>query len=319
MNLEADDFLELHSIMDVLQSIDIGLVVLDQHYNIHLWNGFMESHSGLAPELVANKCFFEMVDDVPEDWFRRKAEPVFQLKSQAFTIWEQRPYLFRFKNNHPITGRSAFMYQNTCIIPLQSAQADKQFICLIVYDVTDIAIGKKDLIKANNNLAKIGRTDALTQLYNRGHWEDLCIDEFARGQDSETPSSLIMLDIDHFKVVNDTYGHQAGDDVIRQTSGLLRKSIRDSDIAGRYGGEEFTILLPKTCAKNAAIVAEQIRATIEGHTVHTEGHSINFTVSLGVAECQPIFTKHTEWIEAADKALYKCKEGGRNQFHIFEF
>lgn len=149
----SSEFAEMHWLMDVLQSIDVGLVILDRDYKIQLWNGFMENHSGLRPDQVHDKSLFDSFHDIPETWFRQKAEPVFELKTRTFTIWEQRPYLFKFKNYRPITGRASYMYQNSSIIPLESIDGAVKHICLIIYDVTDTAVNQKDLSNANKNLA----------------------------------------------------------------------------------------------------------------------------------------------------------------------
>jgi len=103
--------------MEMLHTIDVGLVVLDRQYKIQIWNGFMENHSGLLPREVKDKELFSLFDEIPQDWFKRKAESVFMLKNKAFTIWEQRPYLFKFQNYRPITGSAEYMYQNTTFIP----------------------------------------------------------------------------------------------------------------------------------------------------------------------------------------------------------
>ena len=136
---------ELHWLMDILQTIDVGLVVLDRNYSIKLWNGFMENHSGISPDEVKGKNLFGLFDEIDGDWFKKKAESVFLLNTRAFTISEQRPYLFRFHNNHPITGRAEFMYQNATIIPLNNVDGSTEHICLIVYDVTNSAMSKRDL------------------------------------------------------------------------------------------------------------------------------------------------------------------------------
>jgi diguanylate cyclase (GGDEF)-like protein len=312
------EFAEMHWLMDVLQSIDIGLVILDREYKIQLWNGFMENHSGMRPDEVHDKPLFESFSDIPETWFRQKAEPVFELKTRTFTIWEQRPYLFRFKNYRPITGRASTMYQNSSIIPLESIDGSVNHICLIIYDVTDTAVNQEDLTKANGHLAYLSQTDSLTELFNRGFWEEEFQREHKRCIRTETPSSLVIFDIDHFKNVNDTYGHQAGDEVIRTLASIVRQTVRETDICGRYGGEEFTILLVDTDDAAATTFTERLRKKIAALTVTTDEHEINFTISSGIAQFSTKFTKHTQWIEAADKALYHAKENGRNKTTVYQ-
>jgi diguanylate cyclase (GGDEF)-like protein len=303
--------------MDMLQNIDVGLVVLDRDYNIQVWNSFMENHSGKTPGSVINNNIFKMFNDVPEAWFRRKLETVFLLKNRAFTIWEQRPYLFRFKNYRPITNTAEFMYQNSTLIPLLSADGEVNHVGIIIYDVTSIAINSQRLQQANRQLEHLSRTDRLTRLFNRGYWEECLKREFNRIQRTGVASSLIIFDIDHFKKVNDTYGHQAGDDVIRVTAQNLMDTQRSTDISGRYGGEEFVIILINTREDGARFFAERLRKKIEALTVECDENRINYTVSLGIAEYSSDLEDYNEWLAHADRALYEAKNSGRNRFVVY--
>lgn len=318
MSVQTDQLNELHWLMEMLHTIDVGLVVLDRDYSIQIWNGFMENHSGLLPREVKDKVLFELFDEIPEDWFRRKAESVFLLKNKAFTIWEQRPYVFKFNNYRPITGTADFMYQNTTFIPLMSATGEVSHLCLLVYDVTDNAIHKKELEKVNADLAILSQTDGLTKLYNRNHWQQCIEAEFKRYTRSQHSSSLVMLDIDHFKKVNDSYGHLVGDDVIRHLAKLIREQVRETDVTGRYGGEEFVILLADTHIEDAVVFAERLRKTVEDSVVIYNDIEIKYTVSLGIAEVEPTFKSVSQWLEYVDNALYQSKENGRNKVTIHQ-
>ncbi|WP_234985215.1 GGDEF domain-containing protein [Oceanospirillum multiglobuliferum] len=127
-----------------------------------------------------------------------------------------------------------------------------------------------------------------------------------------------MFDIDHFKKVNDTYGHQAGDEVIRVVSNTLLQMQRETDVSGRYGGEEFGIILPDTDAQHAFIMADRLRKQIESMPVTHDGQVIQFTISLGISEFTEDLHEHTEWLERSDQALYESKRNGRNQTNIFK-
>ncbi|HEY7886493.1 MAG TPA: diguanylate cyclase [Cellvibrionaceae bacterium] len=313
---ELNHFLkDVHWLMDILQNIDVGLVVLDHNYNLALWNQFMQNHSSKHPTEVLGQSLFEVFPELSENWFRHKAEPVFVLQSASFTTWEQRPYLFHFPHYRPITGTAPFMYQNTTIIPLLDTNNKVSHICLIIYDVTDTATNKLAQIEANKSLESLSRIDHLTQLYNRGYWEQCLVQEFKRYDRYHIPCSLIMFDIDHFKNVNDTYGHTVGDDVIRAVSAALHKELRETDIGGRYGGEEFGVILTNTDGDGAMEFAERLRKTIAALEFTCGAETVKVTVSLGVAEASPALTGHHGWIEQADKALYYCKEHGRNCSH----
>jgi len=311
------DIHDLHWLMDMLQSIDVGLAVLDQQFNIQVWNNFMENHSGLSSAQSIGKNIFELFPEISPEWFLRKANSVFMLKSQSFSNWEQRPYLFKFKNYRPITGSTEFMYQDITFIPLMSTSGEVTQLGIMVYDVTNTAVNKRELEKANRELERLSRTDGLTKLNNRAYWEDCLQNEYLRCKRTGRDTSVVMFDIDHFKKVNDTYGHQAGDEVIRVVSRTLMETIRTTDIAGRYGGEEFGILLIETNRKDSMIVAERLREKIENTTVIHDNVEIKFTISLGIAEFDPEAKNHTQWLEMADKALYVSKESGRNTSTIY--
>lgn len=318
MSSQPTQLHELHWLMEMLHNIDVGLVVLDREYNIQIWNGFMENHSGLLPREVKDQNIFSLFDEISQDWFKRKAEAVFLLKNKAFTIWEQRPYLFKFQNYRPITGTAEFMYQNSTFIPLLSATGEVSHLCLIIYDVTDIAVHKTDLEGANKELAELSQIDGLTKLFNRMHWEKRLVVEYKRWTRSQRISSLVMLDIDHFKKVNDNYGHLAGDEVIRHISELIREHVRETDTSGRYGGEEFAILLADTTAENAQVFAQRLREKVETSVVYHSNVEIKYTISMGIAQVDDSLENYEQWIECADKALYRSKLGGRNKVTLHE-
>ena len=208
------------------------------------------------------------------------------------------------------------MYQNGTLIPLTNTMGEVSHLCIIIYDVTDEAVNKKELELANAKLEQLSRVDRLTNLYNRGFWEESFAKEFKRQQRSHNKTSLLMFDIDHFKKVNDLYGHQGGDACLCFVSDTLREVLRESDIAGRYGGEEFAVTLVDTDVEGAKIFAERLRQTIEKALIHYEESEIKLTISIGIAEFNGQFSRYEQWIEATDKALYRSKEAGRNTINI---
>ncbi|MFN3580890.1 MAG: diguanylate cyclase [Pseudomonas sp.] len=306
------DINELHWLLDIVQSIDVGVVVMDREYKIDVWNSFMENHSGMGGEEVAGRSLFDLFPEIEENWFKKKVETAVMLGTRAFTIWEQRPNLVRFRSYQPITGLADEMYQNVTILPLRSTSSVTDHVCLIIYDVTGVAINKRQLESANNQLQELALRDGLTGLMNRRHWEQSLEREFARHMRYQSPASLVMFDIDHFKTFNDTYGHQLGDEVIREVARVTRLFARETDFAGRYGGEEFAVLLPDTSVEGASQFAERLRTAIERLQIEHEDQILHVTVSLGVAEINDSMINHSVLIEEADKALYRSKEQGRN-------
>jgi diguanylate cyclase (GGDEF)-like protein len=306
------DVSEIHWLMDMFQTVDVGLVVLSADYRIQVWNGFMENHSGLTPRQVRDRYLFDLFSEIDEDWLRRKCDPVILLKNRAFTIWEQRPYIFKFRNYRPITGSAEYMYQNSTIFPLSDTMGRVTHLCLIIYDVTDVAVSRLELESMNGQLRTLSKTDFLTSLNNRGFWEEALINEYKRIKRSGHHSTLLMCDIDHFKRVNDTFGHAAGDAVIQQVAVAVKKNLRSTDVAGRYGGEEFAVLLLDTTVEQAMFFAERLRKNVEAMAVEYNQQVLRVTVSIGVAEYSENMGEYRDWLEAADKALYQSKAAGRN-------
>jgi diguanylate cyclase len=309
---------EMHWKHDLLGSIEVGIVVLDKEFNVQVWNQFMENHSSIVPSMIQNKNLFEFFPEIDKEWFTRKAAPAFSLKSPVFIIWEQRPYLFHFNCNRPITSTADHMYQNITIFPLASLTGKVEQVCLVIYDVTDEAVNRLGIKSLNRQLEKISRIDGLTGLYNRRFWEEQFVMEYKRDKRSESPSSLLMLDIDNFKKVNDTFGHPAGDEVIKKLANIIKKAIRETDIAGRYGGEEFAVILPDTPVANVEFVAERIRRLVEKCVVVYDEDNISFTVSIGIAGFKHTYKDSTQWLDMADKSLYQAKAAGKNRVILAE-
>ncbi|WP_407657874.1 GGDEF domain-containing protein [Marinobacter bohaiensis] len=316
MMAKPEDLQEFHWLMDMLETVEVGLVVLDHDYGVHVWNGFMENHSEITASRIKGRNLFEIFPDLPEPWLRRKLESVRLLRTRAFTTWEQRPYLFHFRNTRPITGTAPYMYQNLTISPLCGSDGSVQMYCLMIYDVTDMAAGKLALERANDQLSRLSETDGLTGLLNRNTWENLLEAEYGRCCRYGNESVLVMFDIDRFKSVNDTYGHVTGDEVIRRTAQILKANLRHADLAGRYGGEEYAIVLPETPIDGAVVLCERIRRTIETTTVDVGSARIQCTISMGLASMTEDIDSAREWIERADTALYAAKTGGRNQIRV---
>lgn len=168
---------------------------------------------------------------------------------------------------------------------------------------------RQQLAQANRELEVLSVTDKLTALFNRVKLDRVLTAELARAHRYGSALSVVMLDIDHFKVVNDTFGHNIGDDVLVDIADTLRVSVRNSDTVGRWGGEEFLVILPSTDLDQAGAVAEKVRGRVADLKLPTVGQ---VTVSLGVAEYQAGDTEQ-QLVARADIALYAAKEGGRNR------
>ncbi len=161
-------------------------------------------------------------------------------------------------------------------------------------------------------------TDPLTGAYNRRHFVEFAEAEVARSARHGRPLALLALDIDHFKAINDTFGHCGGDEALRAFTAACRGSLRVSDMLGRLGGEEFAVLLPETGTDGALTVAEHLRSVVEDMAVPHGGTTIRLTVSIGVARFSPDEPCIDSLLSRADKALYRAKREGRNRAVLAE-
>ena len=176
----------------------------------------------------------------------------------------------------------------------------------------------KELLDANSRLKELVFRDGLTGLYNHRYFQEIYTKELARAQRYQSCVSLIMFDIDFFKKVNDGYGHPAGDLVLMNISRVIERAIRPSDIASRYGGEEFTIVLPQTNEAGMRVFAERLRRSVEGMVTVAGAEQIKVTISSGGVTFSPEQTELSKeiLIDSADRALYLSKQNGRNQVTI---
>lgn len=170
-----------------------------------------------------------------------------------------------------------------------------------------------DLVRSADEFAEMAMRDALTGIYNRRHFMTRFDREWKRYRRYGRPLSLLVLDIDHFKSVNDRFGHDAGDQVIAHVAQMCGAQTRDSDVAARVGGEEFAILLPETDLAQACKVAERLRSAIAACPLTCASDNIAVTVSIGVALAEPAMADSAEMMKCADTALYASKHAGRNR------
>ena len=166
-------------------------------------------------------------------------------------------------------------------------------------------------------LEKISLTDSLTHLPNRRYFMERYEDEFRRSEKFKFDLSFLMVDIDHFKNYNDTFGHLAGDVILREVANLLKENIREIDFVGRFGGEEFSIFLPQTSKEQAISVSERLREKIAESEIQAYDEKVKLTISIGVATFPENSRDKDLLIEVADKALYQAKQKGRNRVFAF--
>jgi len=185
-----------------------------------------------------------------------------------------------------------------------------QFFSLIAYQTTS-SMKASQVISSMKDMAVY---DTLTRLYNRSHLNQVLEAEFKKALIEKHPLSVIMVDIDHFKAINDRYGHDEGDRFLVHVASLLKASLRKHDIVARFGGEEFVVVLPRTIMKDALVIAERIRRSAEGTPLAVGKEEVHLTVSLGIAAIPAVWPESKEeLIKFADTALYEAKGKGRNR------
>lgn len=210
------------------------------------------------------------------------------------------------------------LHLKEAIEELKSARSDLQDLNTLL----DSRVRERTqaLEEANRRLEALSTTDALTGIYNRRYFDQELKREAARSIRYNSPLSLLMLDIDLFKIVNDTHGHLFGDEVLKTLGQILLTCLRKNDFCARYGGEEFAVLLPETGEKEAFLVAEKIRTIVAKRKIYFEQAVVSITISIGIAQFNPAgMIDETQLVDAADKALYQAKRSGRNKSVIFDY
>lgn len=303
--------LDDNSLDFIIDRVDVGILVVTENLEVVLWNRFMEANSKVAAEAIVGTNLLESFPDLPGKWLEKKVRSVQLLNNFAFTSWQQRPYLFHFRHHRPITGGVTHMYQNCTFIPFEGGGGES-LVCITLFDVTDTAISHREVQQAHADLEELSHRDPLTGIYNRRFMESELDKEFQRVVRYGGNLSVLFLDLDFFKKVNDTYGHQAGDQVLIEVTQRITSIARATDCLARYGGEEFAIILPETDTSGALIFANRVREIIEKTPIYHEEHVIPVTASLGLSEFYEGIESYDALLDQSDKALYMAKKQGRN-------
>jgi diguanylate cyclase (GGDEF)-like protein len=178
----------------------------------------------------------------------------------------------------------------------------------------ELNVANERLIRSEARLQELAVTDPLTGVYNRRQFYENLSAEFRRSRRYKRPLALLLIDIDHFKEVNDRHGHTVGDEVLRTIAQALQRELRSIDLLARFGGEEFVVLLPETTTEAAVTVAEKLRRRVADHVFGAAGASL--TISVGVAGLEDGMAREDDLVQSADQALYRAKERGRNRLAV---
>ncbi|WP_158616832.1 GGDEF domain-containing protein [Acidovorax sp. FJL06] len=302
--------------------LTVGIVVVDRRFTVIMWNRFMELNSNLRAEDILGKNLFDVFPELNRNWLEKKIRSCLVLRSASFSSWQQRPYLFRFKASNMLSLETDHMYQDAAIFPVRDAAGLVEGACIAIHDVTELAEAKRLLdlsLDQALDLEESNRRDALTGLFNRKFFDEQISQEVVTARRHNRPLALAMIDIDHFKTINDTYGHVAGDRVLRALATLLNNMLRGSDYLCRYGGEEFGLILPQISPEHAGILLERLRKAVENaDTLLDDGVTVvKLTISVGVMPLREGVAPGT-MVRMADELLYASKQAGRNCVSLYK-
>ena len=296
----------------LVDRLNVGVLSVAADHTVLPWNRFMQAHSGRSAADVVGSSLFDCFPELPREWLERKLRSVFLLKNFAFTSWRQRPYLFCFQNHRLVTGGTTAMRQDCAMVPLIEAGVVKA-VSIILINVTDTYESEAKLAVALAEIAAQSVRDGLTGVFNRRKLEEVLEGELQRVKRYGGDCGVMIFDIDHFKKVNDGYGHLVGDEAIRHVATLAGKTFRNTDVIGRYGGEEFVGILPGVGLGGASIAAERLRNAIASTPVRAGETTFSITVSVGVTAIRSDCPDRLAVLEEADRALYSSKREGRNR------
>ncbi len=296
----------MSELQQIFNTVNIGLVILDTELKVRLWNRWMSLQSGVAEESIVGTPLFDTFPSLNNQRFLRNCKSVLTFGNFIFFSQKLHGYLFPFKAPHSIESRFEFMQQSCTMGPIRGEGGKVDSLFLFIQDVTELATYERKLLETNMR-------DGLTGIYNRRHLDRRLSEEFERSRRYGRSFSLIVCDIDFFKKVNDTYGHNCGDFILKSVAEAIGSSIRKTDCFARFGGEEFCCLLPETDLESAMIVAEKFRCEVEGLDNEFQGANVKVTISLGVSEQRESMPTPESLFVKADQALYRAKQTGRNR------
>lgn len=293
----------------IFNTIDNGIIVLDKNLKVIAWNMWLEIRTNISKEDIENKNICEKFPYINEKKLKRKIKAALITKSPSYFNVDPHQNLIKIKINS-INSSYKYMQQDVTIVPYN---IEEGIVCLYIYDKTSLCEINSKLQRANDELIDLSNKDYLTKTYNRRYFDDYARKIIELARRNQHNISVIAVDIDRFKKINDTFGHSVGDEVLIAVSNILKTHIRQSDIAARFGGEEFVILLYNSNLEEATKVAEKIRVLIENTIIRIGKEEVNITASFGVATLNSEKNEDIYiTLQRADDLLYLAKKHGRN-------
>ncbi|MBU0483711.1 MAG: GGDEF domain-containing protein [Proteobacteria bacterium] len=301
--------------VQLMDHLSIGTAVIDPSLHIVFWNKWMAEHSLISREEAMGRPIHKLFPELVKKGLVKKAREVIRSGQPVFFTHKVHQAMFPFHAGRSYLGNKLSPMQQTVILsPIKTEDDITGQVLISVFDITDWVTYQNQLLKSKKELETLSHIDDLTQIPNRRNIMTKLRNELILHTRRNRPLALVVADIDHFKKVNDTYGHQCGDFVLNEIAHILSHELRGYDELGRYGGEEFLLILPETSWEQAILVCERLRIAIEESVFRFDNYTIRLTISLGVAFKDSQEKGNPDKLfKKADACLYKAKERGRNQ------
>jgi len=287
----------------VVDRLSDGVIIIDDKQNILLYNDSASRIFGYSADEILGKGLNTLL---PE-----RVHANHEIAVKAFGGGQEQSRTMG-KGNQQIYGlrkNGSEFVSNTMIMNVRIGL--KSYSIAIVRDISENK-------KTEEELLRLAATDPLTGAFNRREFKSLSEQERMRSQRYGRPLSILMMDLDKFKVINDTHGHAVGDEALKHFTLMCTNALRNVDVFGRWGGEEFVVLLPETDIEGAAIIAERIRKAVSESTFIAEGKTLSISVSIGVAQYKEGEISVDMPLARADEGVYEAKEAGRDRIAVVE-
>ncbi len=325
----------------LLDHAPIGQFILREDFTVLFWNRCLEAWTGVLREAIVGKSLLDHYPHLGAPKYAARIMSVFSGGPPAIFSSQLHSYLIPA----PLPG-GKFRFQYSVVAGIPTTEEGRCYAMFAIQDVTslteaienhrvalrqamdemevrrkaeaELVRNAEELARLNEILEERSIRDGLTGLFNHLRFYEVLHRDFLLARRQQSDLGCLLLDLDHFKLINDTYGHPFGDAVLKGVAALLQKMVRKTDIVSRYGGEEFAILLPDTDLHGALVLAHNIRAGMEEHPFHHGDTAVTVTASIGVAtfhEHRPALPQ--ELLAFADTALYKAKAAGRNRVEAY--
>ncbi len=293
----------------ILDHIENGILIIRSDLEILFWNRWLAIQTGIPSSDAQGSRLGSLFPETSFALLKRKIRIALKIKSSTFTNSSVEKYVIPIELKRITKLIFRHMRQDVVITPINDTD-----VSVIIYDASPILEARAIIDEQLKLVEKQARTDGLTQCYNKKMFNELLSREVKKADRHEHVFSLVFFDIDNFKSVNDAHGHLAGDHVLRELAAVSTRTVRQSDILARWGGEEFCILLPETGLVGAALLADKVRQAIAVHDFGAPGSQY---CSFGVAQYTS-GTPENALIASADRALYHAKQNGKNQVAVFD-